>query len=96
MVPAERRGRLLSGDGLAGRLGDVRGGDAEHAHQIGGLAHLTEMILDADTFQRRGPLLRQHFRNGAAEPADDVVVFRRNQRAGFGGGLDDGVGVDGL
>ena len=33
---------------------------------------------------------------GAAEAADDVVVFRRNQRAGFGGGLDDGVGVDGL
>ena len=24
------------------------------------------------------------------------MVFRRNQRAGFGGGLDDGVGVDGL
>lgn len=25
-----------------------------------------------------------------------TLVFRRNQCAGFGGGLDDGVGVDGL
>ena len=61
---------------------------------FGHLAAPSEDVADADAFERHGAVLGERFADGGTEPADDIVLFRRDDGAGFSRGLDQQFGVD--
>ena len=57
-----------------------------NASLLRNLAGAPEAVAHPDAHHRDGAVFRQRFGDGGAEPADDIVLLRRHDRAGLGGG----------
>src|SRR5215212_7183407 len=78
------------------RRGDMPGRDAVGLEEVVVWRGLAIDVAQADAAQRRWTMLAEHFGHGAAEPADDRVVFGGDDAAGPLREGDNGVGVDRL
>src|SRR5689334_5604422 len=74
---------LLARHRVARRLGDEGRGQAVLLRQLLRLARGAELVAHADELDGAGRRLRQRFRHRAAQPAKDVVVFRRHETTGL-------------
>lgn len=75
---------------------DFFSGEAEPLHEIILRADLAELIVDADPFKRRRPVLCQNLCDCAAEAAGDLMVLCGDDGSGLTGTLKDALHINGL
>lgn len=74
---------FFSCNGPFGRCSNVSGSQTKGLLQIGHGTHLAEAVLDAHFFQRRILLRSQNIRHCGSKAIENIVVFGRDDGAGF-------------
>ena len=81
---------------LPDAVGDLVGGESILPQNVGSLAGLAELIVDADLAELAADLAHEHVGHGVAQAADDAVLLHGDHIAALFGPLGDAGGVNGL